>query len=256
MSETKVREFWDDRARDSSISDVEVTHRDVWQRWLEIETVRRYLRPADRVLDVGCGAGYAANLLAPGVREVVGIDSSAEMIARARSHATEGRCSFEVQDVLTLSPGALGVFDVVLSSRCLINLSGWDEQQRAIRAIHSVLEPGGRFIFLEGSADGRRRLDAARVAAGLEEMPAVWHNVDFRENQLFPFLEPLFEVAERRHFGVYDFVSRIVHPLTVAPEPPQYGARINEVAARLAVDHQEFGDLSRVLLLVLSRRPD
>jgi SAM-dependent methyltransferase len=258
--DTQVKAFWDRRAQDPSNNDSDVTHRDIWQRWLEIETLKRYLRPDDRLLDVGCGAGYTTRLLAPLVRETVGVDYSGSMIERARAAADHPTLTFDVSDVMTLEPraastsGTLGTFDVVVSSRCLINLGGWPEQQQALRNIAEMLKPGGRFLFLEGLADGRDGLNRMRVASGLESMPKVWHNVDFVEQELRAFLEPLFTVRERRHFGVYDFVARIVHPLLVAPEAPQYEARINEVGARLALNSQEYGEISRVLFLVLERR--
>ncbi len=258
--DTQVKDFWDRRAQDPSNNDSEVTHRDIWQRWLEIETLKRYLRPDDRLLDVGCGAGYTTRLLAPQVRAAVGVDYSESMIERARAAADQKTLTFEVGDVMTLEPGTpgtlgtLGTFDVAVSSRCLINLAGWPEQQQAIRNIAGMLKPGGRFLFLEGLADGRDALNRMRVASGLDAMPTVWHNVDFVEDQLRTFLEPLFTIRERRHFGVYDFVARIVHPLLVAPDAPTYEARINEIGARLALNSQEYGDISRVLFLVLERR--
>ena len=258
--DTQVKEFWDRRAQDPSNNDSEVTHRDIWQRWLEIETLKRYLRADDRLLDVGCGAGYTTRQLAPLVREAVGVDYSESMIERARAAADVPALTFDVADVMTLQPGspsstgALGTYDVAVSSRCLINLAGWPEQQQAIRNIAGMLKPGGRWLFLEGLADGRDALNRLRQDSGLDAMPKVWHNVDFVEDQLQAFLQPLFTVVERRHFGVYDFVARVVHPLLVAPESPDYEARINEIGARLALSSQEFGDISRVLFLVLERR--
>jgi SAM-dependent methyltransferase len=251
-----VKAFWEGRAKDESHNDSDVTHRDVWQRWLEIETIKRYLRPGDRLLDVGCGAGYSTRLFASHVREAVGVDYSESMIERARRASTgDERLRFEVADCLTLGPGQVGEFDVALSVRCLINLpGGWPEQQQAIRNIAGVLKPGGRFILLEGLEDGRNNLDRLRVESGLDAMPKVWHNIDFSEAALLPFLEPMFTIEDRRHFGVYDFVARVVHPKLVAPEPPAYEARINQVAAELALHRQDFPDLSRVICLILVRQ--
>jgi SAM-dependent methyltransferase len=254
MRDAQIKAFWDARARERSHDDSEVTHRDVWQRWLEIETIRRHLARGDRLLDVGCGAGYTTRLVADCVRDALGIDSSGAMIERARAAAGDSpHLRFEAADVLALGPERFGRFDVVLSSRCLINLAGWDDQLRAIGNIASVLEPGGRFLFLEGLEDGRSRLNALREHSGLSAMPAVWHNVDFVEERLLRAIAPMFRVEERRHFGVYDFIARVVHPLVVAPEAPRYDARINEIGARLALDRQEFGDISRVIFLVLVR---
>lgn len=257
MSDTRVREFWDGRALDPANDDSQVTHRDVWQRWLEIETIRQFLRPSDRLLDVGCGAGYTTLRVADAVAESVGVDFSAEMIARAvAASAGRDRIRFQQADVMTLSPAEFGTFDVALSSRCLINLPDWAAQQTALLNIASMLKPGGRFIMVEGLRDGRERLNDLRQQMGLEAMPTVWHNVDFVEATLLPWLERLYVTQDRRHFGVYDFIARIVHPLMVAPADPVYEARINEVAARAALVRQDCGDLSRVIVLVLERRAD
>lgn len=92
-----------------------------------------------------------------------------------------------------------------------------------------------------------------RVKGGLEPMPPVWHNIDFDKDVTLAYLRGLFEVEERLHLGVYDFVSRVVRPLTVAPEQPRYEASINEAAAKLTLKLQEMGRISRVLFLILRR---
>ena len=255
MHDSRVKKFWETRAQDQSLTDAEATHSDVWQRWLEIETIKPFLKTTDRLVDVGCGSGYATRLLAPLVRETLGIDFSESMIERARAAAAgKSGLRFDVANALDLDPGALGTFDVALSIRCLINLESWELQQRALENIARLLTPGSRFIFVEGLADGRRALNAMRATMGLSEMPAVWHNVDFEEATLMPWLDRFFTIQARRHFGVYDFVSRIVHPMAVAPESPVYDSAINRTAAQLAVHLQEFGTVSRVLFLVLERR--
>jgi SAM-dependent methyltransferase len=247
-----VKRFWDGRA-ETPVSDSEVTHADVWQRQLEIETIRTLLGRGDRVLDVGCGSGYTTKRLAPHVAEIIGIDYSEAMIQRAVGSGAEPAV-FAVKDVLELGPADFGVFDVVVTERCLINLSGWAEQRRAIDNVASVLRPRGRFIFIEGGRQGRQNLNRVRTTAGLETMPTVWHNVDFDEAETLAYLERDFVLEQRPSFGVYDFVARVVHPLLVAPEPPVYDSRINEIAARLAHDVDAFPDLSRVFCLVLRRR--
>lgn len=251
-----MKEFWESRARDRTVDDRQVTHRDIWQRWLEIETIKRFLCRSDRLLDVGCGNGYTTRAVATLVRETIGIDFSAAMVERAREASVDrsDALRFEVCDVRALEPDRFGLFDVVISERCLINLGSWDEQQRAIASIANVLRTGGRFLFIEGSADGRRRLNELRERAGLERMPPVRHNFDFQEASLLPYLDRFFTIDEHLHFGVYDFIARIVHPLVVAPAAPEYESRINEVAARLALHRQEFADLNRVLFLVLRRK--
>lgn len=261
MDVTSVKEFWKNRATTEGVGDNEVTHRDIWQRWLEIETVKRFLHPTDRVIDIGCGNGFTTKSIAHLVREIVGIDYSEEMIGRANTARPEDpsagysdSMTFKVCDVTAITPAHFGTFDVAISERCLINLADWDAQKRAIANIASVLKPGGRFLFIEGSYDGRAQLNNLRESVGLEAMPPVWHNIDFKHADLFGYLDQFFTVDERLYFGVYDFIARVVHPLLVAPNPPQYDAPINKVAAELAAKMQQFGEISRVLFLVLKRK--
>lgn len=260
MDVNSVKDFWQTRAT-AGVGDNEVTHSDIWQRWLEIETVRRFLRQTDRVIDIGCGNGFTTRSIANLVREVVGIDYSEEMIGRANAAQAadplanrQKAMTFQVCDVTALTPANFGTFDVAISERCLINLADWNAQKRAIANIASVVKPGGRFLFIEGSYDGRAQLNNLRESVGLESMPTVWHNIDFKHDDLFDYLDQFFAVDQRLHFGVYDFIARVVHPLMVAPNPPQYDAPINKVAAELAAKMQQFGEISRVLFLVLKRK--
>ena len=258
MGTEQIRHFWQDRAQSAEVMEHEVTHRDVWQRQLEIEMIKKFVRPPDRVLDIGCGNGFTTKRIAPLVSDIVGMDYTEGMINRALEEAGAnegGALPFKGKDVLALSPGDFGLFDLVLSERCLINLESWDDQQRAISNIASVIKPGGRFIFVEGCKQGRENLNRLRKAVGLDAMPTVWHNIDFDQDETLAYLSQYFTIEEKVHFGVYDFIARVAHPLIVAPGEPQYDCRINEVASLLALHCQEFEKISRMLFLVLKKRP-
>src|SRR5436305_14559479 len=57
--------------------------------WIDAR-IRRQFGAPQRILDVGCGAGLAAEALAGLGHDVLGIDAAADAIAAARAHA-EGR---------------------------------------------------------------------------------------------------------------------------------------------------------------------
>src|SRR5579871_2514737 len=78
----KIKEFWNERASMDVVED-KVTHPDVWQRWLEVRTIKKFLKPTDRVIDIGCGNGFTTWQLAPLVKEIVGVDYSKVMLQRA-----------------------------------------------------------------------------------------------------------------------------------------------------------------------------
>jgi SAM-dependent methyltransferase len=250
-----VKSFWNDRARDPSLDQAQVTHPDTWQRWLEIEAVKPLLANAGRVIDVGCGSGYATKRFAPLVAEIKGVDFSEGMISRALGDSEVPRnASFEVCDVLDLAAAAYGLFDVAITLRCLINLPDWDAQKAALANIAAVVKPKGRYLFVEGCKEGRDGLNRARVGLGLEPMPPVWHNVDFEYARTIDYLSRYYSVLEERSFGLYDLIARVVHPLLVAPEKPKYKAEINEIAAHVALKMQACSDIARVLFLVLERK--
>jgi SAM-dependent methyltransferase len=107
------------------------------------------VRPGDRVLDVGCGAGQtsreAARAAASG--RVLGVDVSARMLERARRHAVaEGldNVTFVLGDAQThaFEPAS---FDLVMS-RC--GLMFFADPDAAFRNLARALRPGGRLVAL------------------------------------------------------------------------------------------------------------
>lgn len=75
------------------------------------ETLADWLPKDARVLDFGCGHGRAARMIAPMVREVVGIDVEARKIALARAQNTCANARFEVGDARAMLAER---FDVVV----------------------------------------------------------------------------------------------------------------------------------------------
>ena len=109
------------------------------------------VQPGQRVLDVGCGTGYFARLLARAVGPdglVVGIDPSTEMIAHARRKAGRaGNCQFRVGTAESLDfPD--DHFEVVVSSLVLHHLPE-DLRVPALREMRRVLRPGGTLLVAE-----------------------------------------------------------------------------------------------------------
>ena len=104
-----------------------------------------------RVLDVGCGTGYFARLLARTVGTdglVVGVDASPEMIRYASHHAGRARnCQFQLGTAESLGFPAEH-FEVVVSSLFMHHLPA-DLQLAALGEMWRVLRPGGTLLIAE-----------------------------------------------------------------------------------------------------------
>ncbi len=98
-----------------------------------------------RLLDVGCGAGLAAEALASAGHEVIGLDASDAVIAAARRHA-EGQdlpLRYRVGTLAALiDEGA--VFDAVTAFEVIEHVP---EPRRFLAEIASLLAPGGVLVL-------------------------------------------------------------------------------------------------------------
>ena len=110
------------------------------------------LPPGSRVLDVGCGIGGSARILAREYGlEVLGISISPAQIARARAltPSTLRHCRFAVMDALALELED-GSFDAVWSVEACPHMP---DKQRYADELLRVLKPGGQLAV----ADWNRR---------------------------------------------------------------------------------------------------
>ena len=256
---TEIRQFYRGRANTQKYA----TSPDFNLREIEIEYMRRYLADGQTILDVGCGNGYSTLSFASGFNSVfTGIDFVPEMIEAARElHTqipTKGEVSFQEGNVTQLNfPDA--TFDIVTSQRCLLNLPSRDDQWRAFAEISRVLKPGGRYLMLEGTLQGLHALNEIRAKFGLDPIPEAeaksnWFSNKFDEPEMIERVHQFFSGVETtQRFGMYYFLSRVVQPLMVAPEPPRYDAVINTVARRICEEYPDFERIGHVALWVIRR---
>lgn len=102
------------------------------------------------VLDLGCGEGYTARLVAnAGARSVFGIDISSEMVGRAQQAAASGApcpMTFKSGNATTFREFPRAQFDRVMAVFMVSYLTR-AEMTEVFRTVRARLAPGGRFIF-------------------------------------------------------------------------------------------------------------
>ena len=110
-----------------------------------------HLKPGDRVLDLGCGAGWASRLIAKSVAhgdrpgQVIGVDVSDEMIRRARAASTEYDNLMFVVGSAQQVPWEENFFDKVLSVESFYYYA---DQERALAEVFRVMAPKGELYIL------------------------------------------------------------------------------------------------------------
>jgi len=110
-----------------------------------MERSRLYLSSSDEVLELGCGTGSTALLLADSVRHITASDISSKMIGIAKSKAGQER----VDNVTFVQATPFddrfepGSFDVILAYNFLHLLN---DVPAAVRRVADLLRPNGVFI--------------------------------------------------------------------------------------------------------------
>lgn len=160
--ETTTRTF-DEWARSGRADAMEGSHGDVAAQVIE----GLLIRPGFQILDLGCGLGWATRLLAesaPGVG-AVGLDASAEMVARAEELSSlRIRARYETGTFESLDfPDAR--FDLVFSIEALYYAA---DLKQAITEAFRVLKPGGTAEIIVDLVEGRPGTAGWSAALGLE----------------------------------------------------------------------------------------
>ena len=228
-----LKAYWEKKGLEKSS---QATMRDFHLRGLEVEALRIELQPDDIVLDAGAGNGASGIQLAPNVKHLILTDFASSMVREAENTIARSgvkNADALVADVLNLSSFMDRRIDTVISTRCLINLTSFEEQCLAISQIHNVLVTGGRLLLLESTVDGWNNLNALRAEFALNPIELHWHNTVFEKAKLVQELKGKFEIVKCVNFGNYFLISRVLYPANIAPKEPSFDNPMNELAVKL-----------------------
>jgi trans-aconitate methyltransferase len=144
-------------------------------------------QPDETILDLGCGDGALTLQLAQFGCRVVGVDSSAMMIAAAQELGLDAI----VADGHELN--YIETFDAVFSNAAL----HWmPDPEAVIRGVWNALRPGGRFVGEFGGSG-----NVAKITAALETQLSM-RGIELNNPWFFPTPEQYSDLLTQRGFSV------------------------------------------------------
>jgi len=137
----RLADWWDDR----------IGNGNEFQDYL-IEPATEHLlalKPGERVLDIGCGAGRFARRIAALGATVIAIDHAERFLNRARERTTESierieYLKLDASDPLALMSLGEESFDAAVCTMALMDMSSITP---LISSLPRILKPQGRFVF-------------------------------------------------------------------------------------------------------------
>jgi SAM-dependent methyltransferase len=148
---------------------------------------------AASVLDLGCGTGTLAIMLAARGFDVTGVDSAGAMLDVARAKPGADRVRWIHGNASSL-PELLRVDLVTMTGNAAQAIVDEDAWQGTLRGVHEVLAPGGRFVFETREPSARAwetwtREQSYVVVAGMQSWEEVtkveWPMVTFESTTVF-----------------------------------------------------------------------
>jgi SAM-dependent methyltransferase len=149
-----------------------------------VEDVAFYLERARRsggpVLELGIGTGRIAIPIAADGIAVIGVDLSEGMLAVARERAALAGVELDLRHGDLRDPPVDGPVPLVLAPfRSMLHMETETDRLAAVRAVHRLLEPGGRFVF-DVFNPGREDI-AETHGRWLEREPGIFERADWNE---------------------------------------------------------------------------
>jgi SAM-dependent methyltransferase len=144
--------------------------------------VEEALRSGGPVLELGVGTGRIAVPTAQAGLRVIGVDSSPGMLAVAHERAAQAGVELDLRlgdfrDPPVSEPVGL----VTVPFRSLLHMESDLERRAALRAVHRLLDGGGRFVF-DVFSPGAEDI-AETHARWLEREPGIYERADWDERE-------------------------------------------------------------------------
>lgn len=156
--------------------------------------MRRSRIPVRTVLDLACGTGEITALLTERGYELIGVDASPEMLARARKKAEN--LSGEPPVFLNQAMPELDLYGTVDAAVCCLDslnyLTSPRDVQRTFQRLHLFISPGGVLLFDVNSVEKLASLDGQVFLDEREDIYCVWRTEYEKRSRLCTYWMDIF----------------------------------------------------------------
>ncbi|MCL1988474.1 MAG: class I SAM-dependent methyltransferase [Firmicutes bacterium] len=173
------------------------------------------------VLDLGCGTGTMLNLMAQKGYDMIGVDNSADMLAKAQEKIAENsqKALLLHQNITNLD--LYGTVDAIYSTCDVLNyFMDKSSLEEALKRAAMFLNPNGVLIFDMKTPETYRLMGNAFYGDTNEGSSYIWQNNFDAQTQINKYsvrfmpknAEPFFELHEQRAYttlDIYDILIKI-----------------------------------------------
>jgi ubiquinone/menaquinone biosynthesis C-methylase UbiE len=234
-----MKEFWEKQALEYG-EDVAAVNFDPLEDKFASALLDQLVSDGLCVADLGCGNGRTLVDLAQSRPRgtFVGYDYAENMVRVAenrRKTAALNNIHFRCFDASSqaLPTDARDYFDIVIAKRLLINIKGSPKRQ-ALKNVHDMLRPDGKFIMIECFIEPLERINEIRAGLALEQIGVRPFN-EYLTRAFLKEVEVYFTVEQFLDIGsLYYFISRVFNAY-LSNGKPDYFAPINQLASKLVL---------------------
>ena len=170
---------------------------DKWEKFL-IRTLKKHKIKNGLVLDLGCGTGEMTRRLKNAGYDMIGVDSSVDMLQEACKQSTEGILYLN-QDMREFE--LYGTVRAIFSICDSMNyLSEYEDLVQVLKLANNYLDPGGIFVFdLKTAHFFRDVVKDETQAENMDDFSYIWENYYDKGSRIHEYDLTLF-VKESEHY--------------------------------------------------------
>ena len=188
-----------------------------WADGIESAFCSHFGGKVEAVLDLGCGSGRMTVELARRGYDMVGVDSSPEMLTVARESAEASglaeRCLWLMQDMCDFE--LYGTVEAVVCCLDTLNhLTSYRDLRKMLSLVHNYLVPGGLFLF---DVNSREKFEAVYAdnayTFASDNAFCIWQNEYDPKTHIADFYVTLFtEEADGRYVRSEELTRERMYP--------------------------------------------